>query len=195
MNKLRRNLALATTLALLGALGYWAYETFKEPETIAPTELPPVLRKKRLLAISARGILLETRDSDKWSGNVVTRASGVRAIQRLSDTYDVYLIAVVRSESDQTRVLRAVEMSGLRVGVLFSESEEGKMHLARHLLTHAPNGAAGLVDTNRDVVGRLCHVLRKVVLVSTGDISSGDKPGSHSAFTGGESSKPLDVEQ
>ncbi|KAJ1746889.1 hypothetical protein LPJ79_005622, partial [Coemansia sp. RSA 1821] len=79
--------------------------------------------------------------------------------------------------------------------ILFCQTEEGKVHLARHLLTASSHAAsnpaagryAGYVDTNRDVVARLSQVLHRVVLVapSTPDpiISQGDIPGSSTAFS------------
>ncbi|KAJ2836449.1 hypothetical protein FBU31_001367, partial [Coemansia sp. 'formosensis'] len=204
MNRLfssyKRNLVIATSLAVLGVLGYLALEAFQEPEQPPPAAVEeeeviipatPIRKKnKRVLAISARGIVLESNDDDdKWSADVRIRSSSALAIRRLLETYEVYLVAVVRSEGDQKRVQEVLESSGARV--LFCQTEEGKMHLVRHLLTHSQSG--GYMDTNRDVVRRLSQVLSRVVLVTTGDISGGDVPGSNTAFEMGEegSSKPL----
>ncbi|KAJ2354501.1 hypothetical protein GGF43_003227, partial [Coemansia sp. RSA 2618] len=51
--------------------------------------------------------------------------------------------------------------------VLFCQTEEGKMHVVRHLLTASSAGYAGYIDTNRDVVARLSQVLHTCVLVSS----------------------------
>ncbi|KAJ2810923.1 hypothetical protein FBU31_007881, partial [Coemansia sp. 'formosensis'] len=164
MNRLfssyKRNLVIATSLAVLGVLGYLALEAFQEPEQPPPATaaieeeeviIPatPIRKKnKRMLAISARGIVLESNDDDdKWSADVRIRSSSALAIRRLLETYDVYLVAVVRSEGDQKRVQEVLERSGAHV--LFCQTEEGKMHLVRHLLTHSQSG--GYMDTNRDV--------------------------------------------
>ncbi|KAJ2819876.1 hypothetical protein GGI24_004653 [Coemansia furcata] len=212
MNRLfssyKRNLVIAASLAVVGVLGYLALEAFQEPEQPPPKTAAAVeeeeegviipatpIRKnknKRVLAISARGIVLESNDDgDKWSADVRIRGCSGLAIRRLLETYEVYLVAVVRSEGDQKRVQEVLESSGARV--LFCQTEEGKMHLVRHLLTHSQSG--GYMDTNRDVVRRLSQVLSRVVLVTAGDISGGDVPGSNTAFDMEEeeegSSKPL----
>ncbi|KAJ2720966.1 hypothetical protein GGI07_004279 [Coemansia sp. Benny D115] len=88
--------------------------------------------------------------------------------------------------------------------LLFCQTEEGKSHLVRHLLTlpgstkyarnSLYNGYAGYIDTNRDVVARLEQVLHGVVLVDPDNSSSdfsghshiidhGDVPGSQTAFS------------
>ncbi|KAJ2850505.1 hypothetical protein IWW36_001821 [Coemansia brasiliensis] len=84
--------------------------------------------------------------------------------------------------------------------ILFCQTEEGKVHLARHLLTanhhrnlaskSAASGYAGYVDTNRDVVARLSRVLHSVILVAPSPedsngciIGHGDTPGSSTAFS------------
>ncbi|KAJ2765658.1 hypothetical protein IWQ57_004690 [Coemansia nantahalensis] len=84
-----------------------------------------------------------------------------------------------------------------RSHVLFCETEEGKVHLARHLLAADPpvphaalgRGCAGYVDTNRDVVARLAPVLSRTVLVappphiSPGPlIDAGEVPGRETAL-------------
>ncbi|KAJ2235300.1 hypothetical protein H4R99_002584 [Coemansia sp. RSA 1722] len=84
-----------------------------------------------------------------------------------------------------------------REQVLFCQTEEGKAHLVRHLLTMQGStkftqntgykGYVGHVDTNRDVVARLAPVLKKIVHVD-GDIDCGDAPGTNTAFSTGSSS-------
>ncbi|KAJ1822480.1 hypothetical protein LPJ56_000807 [Coemansia sp. RSA 2599] len=80
-----------------------------------------------------------------------------------------------------------------RHSVVFCQTEEGKAHLVRHLLTlpgstqftpaHASYaGYAGHVETNRDVVARLAPVLRKIVHVD-GAIDCGEIPGANTAFS------------
>ncbi|KAJ1885395.1 hypothetical protein LPJ81_006919, partial [Coemansia sp. IMI 209127] len=60
-----------------------------------------------------------------------------------------------------------------RANILFCQTDEGKQHLVRHLLTLRPptpqaHTYAGYIDTNRDVASRLAMVLRKpVVLVDS----------------------------
>ncbi|KAJ2134284.1 hypothetical protein IW136_004706 [Coemansia sp. RSA 678] len=89
-----------------------------------------------------------------------------------------------------------------RSRILFCQTEEGKVHMARHLLTAVPEvpgksslGYAGYVDTNRDVVARLSQVLHTAVLVqptfgSHLVIDHGDVPDSHTMFSTPESSEP-----
>ncbi|KAJ2448848.1 hypothetical protein EV183_005218 [Coemansia sp. RSA 2336] len=90
--------------------------------------------------------------------------------------------------------------------VLFCQTEEGKVHLARHLLTANPHvtsrptagGYAGYMDTNRDVVARLSQVLHNVVLVDPSPeypvIGQGDIPGSSTAFSSANIQNPSAAE-
>ncbi|KAJ2502426.1 hypothetical protein GGH96_001089 [Coemansia sp. RSA 1972] len=89
-----------------------------------------------------------------------------------------------------------------RSRILFCQTEEGKVHMARHLLTYIPGvsgkssiGYAGYVDTNRDVVARLSQVLHTAVLVQPtlgphSVIDRGDVPGSHTMFSTPKPSEP-----
>ncbi|PIA13623.1 hypothetical protein COEREDRAFT_17419 [Coemansia reversa NRRL 1564] len=71
-----------------------------------------------------------------------------------------------------------------RSHVLFCQTEEGKSHMARHLLTARPpvatNGSlgrsyAGYIDTNRSVIARLSQVLHTTVLLVTDDSTTESK--------------------
>ncbi|KAJ2086799.1 hypothetical protein IW138_005426 [Coemansia sp. RSA 986] len=68
-----------------------------------------------------------------------------------------------------------------RTNVLFCQTEEGKQHLVRHLLTlkPQPNPAhtyAGYIDTNKDVASRLAMVLRGPVVLVSNAVSAEDPP-------------------
>ncbi|KAJ2295440.1 hypothetical protein IWW55_005447 [Coemansia sp. RSA 2706] len=207
---------------------------------------------RRVLAISARGVVLDSADADLWSADVRVRRDAAAVLARLAELYAVYLIVAVRPGADgPQRVLRSLELAGIvtppsqsasdvgdsvvwvggssrrssgasslsgeipssavsailnaspgilpRANVLFCQTEEGKAHMARHLLTAAPPpncaGYAGYVDTNRDVVARLSHVLHTVVLVAPHAapcalIRHGDVPGANSAFSAAATSAP-----
>ncbi|KAJ2160595.1 hypothetical protein GGF46_002138 [Coemansia sp. RSA 552] len=75
--------------------------------------------------------------------------------------------------------------------VLFCQTEEGKIHLVRHLLTaqRLPGGRAryaGFIDTNRDVMAKLGQVLHTAVLLSDNHIAhigSGEVPNAPTALT------------
>ncbi|KAJ2400523.1 hypothetical protein GGI23_001979 [Coemansia sp. RSA 2559] len=65
-----------------------------------------------------------------------------------------------------------------RENVLFCQTDEGKQHLVRHLLTLKPPTAqahtyAGYIDTSRDVASRLATVLRKPVVLVDSSTASG----------------------
>ncbi|KAJ1642753.1 hypothetical protein LPJ64_005427 [Coemansia asiatica] len=80
-----------------------------------------------------------------------------------------------------------------RDNVLFCQTEEGKAHLVRHLLTLPGStrfvpahpsyvGFAGHADTNGDVVKRLAPVLARIVHVD-GAIGCGEVPNANTAFS------------
>ncbi|KAJ1900784.1 hypothetical protein LPJ66_001243 [Kickxella alabastrina] len=190
---------------------------------------------RRMLAISARGIILNSVDGlDRWSSNVKVCASAEAVLKRLGSIYNVYIVVVVRGEEDEGRIIQALQEAGIvgaslpagpgsgsgsgsatadiaaastgdpgalpRNNVLFCQTEEGKSHLVRHLLTLAGAtkfssrnatyaGYAGYIDTNQDVVHRLAQVLHGVVLVNGGGLANnaafigrGDVPGTQTAF-------------
>ncbi|KAJ2002074.1 hypothetical protein GGI04_003494 [Coemansia thaxteri] len=226
---LRRNVVVAGTVALLGVVGYLVYEAYQEDQTSetsgvaeeelerpsdilivettarnttveASNETSEHKAKKRMLAVSARGIILDprtTKSADKWTADVKVRESGAAALARLAAVYDVYVVVVVRNGGDEVPVLRELERGGIvdvvipACNVLFCQTEEGKTHLVRHLLTLPATSStanAGYVDTNRDAVNRLAAVLRKVVLVTDGEIACGEVPGANTAFSSSSSS-------
>ncbi|KAJ2610948.1 hypothetical protein H4S08_003394 [Coemansia sp. RSA 1365] len=73
---------------------------------------------KPCLAISARGIILDSKDpANKWSAEVSVRKSAIAILLRLVELYRVYLIVVVSpveaDDGKQERVLRALEYAGI----------------------------------------------------------------------------------
>ncbi|KAJ2076445.1 hypothetical protein H4R24_005694 [Coemansia sp. RSA 988] len=331
-SKGRRGVVLAVSAAVLGLLGYLAYEVYQESnkdddsdnhsvnerestsdgdsdvedvlfisEQITSRQstsdtramdnrfLPqqagsirPGIRGKPCLAISARGIILDSKDSaNKWSADVRIRKSAIPILLRLVELYRVYLIVVVSpaasDDGAQERVLRALGDAGIvnslqeqvyddektstlrnirkydgigesvvwvnredssdssnppsdvpssqisailnapisgpvstghtspailpRSQVLFCQTEEGKSHMVRHLLTARPpivtgdslgRSYAGYIDTNHSVIARLSQVLHTTVLLVNANASDehnpemlityGDVPGAHTAF-------------
>ncbi|KAJ1855482.1 hypothetical protein GGH12_003452 [Coemansia sp. RSA 1822] len=114
------------------------------------------------------------------------------------------VVWVDRDDTAQSNVSLASNSPGVlaRSHILFCQTEEGKVHMARHLLTAVPGvsgkssiGYAGYVDTNHDVVARLSQVLHTAVLVaptvgSHSVIDHGDVPGSHTMFSTPDPSEP-----
>ncbi|KAJ2793894.1 hypothetical protein H4R20_006400, partial [Coemansia guatemalensis] len=75
---------------------------------------------KPCLAVSARGIILDSKDpANKWSADVRVRKSAIPILLRLVELYRVYLIVVVSpgeaaaDDGGQERVLRALEDAGI----------------------------------------------------------------------------------
>ncbi|KAI8318660.1 hypothetical protein GQ54DRAFT_69820 [Martensiomyces pterosporus] len=71
-------------------------------------------KAKRMLAISARGILFDSKDpKDKWSASIQLLPSANMVLSRLSSLYNVFVVVVVRSEDDKAEVLRQLEDAGI----------------------------------------------------------------------------------
>ncbi|KAJ2713715.1 hypothetical protein H4R19_002107 [Coemansia spiralis] len=250
----------AAAVGLVGLVGYLVYEACQETaqeeeeeeeeaeetdeqQSSASSSEPVRTRPRARLVVSARGIVVDTANGDRWSGQVEVRAGAAAVLARLAARFEVFIVAVVRPGTE-AQVLAALEDAGIvgtlpsalpsdagesavwvsgadeaslpsglssqmssvldtlpgilpRSSVLFCETEEGKIHLARHLLTAEPpvaapaalgRGCAGYIDTNRDVIARLAPVLARTVLVAPlhADprclIDCGDVPGRQTAL-------------
>ncbi|KAJ1720815.1 hypothetical protein LPJ53_004603 [Coemansia erecta] len=144
------------------------FSQYSSPDVLSiasSTDTPlRTLDRRPLVTISANGILLD-------GPHVRPQARAI--IQHLERTYAVYVVVCVAQAEDEERVLHTLEDAGVagRNHVLFCQTDEGRAHLVRHLLTAGSVTHAGHVDTDAQVVRRLAPVLRRVVYVS--DASKG----------------------
>ncbi|ORX70363.1 hypothetical protein DL89DRAFT_267585 [Linderina pennispora] len=150
-------------------------------------------KQQIIRALENAGILETTiGDSTVWVDSESQRSS-------ISDAPSSEISAILNSSSSippPSPTRRTGLMSASNV--LFCQTEEGKAHLVRHLLTlngaskftrpRAHAGYAGYIDTNHDVVNHLAGVLHSVTHVVPGAptatlISRGEVPGMLTAYT------------
>ncbi|KAJ2786591.1 hypothetical protein GGI15_001396 [Coemansia interrupta] len=115
--------------------------------------------RRALVTLSANGILLD---------GLHVRPSARAIVEHLEGAYRVYVVVRVAQAEDEERVVRVLEDAGVadRRRVLVCQTDEGRAHLVRHLLTAGGVAHAGHVDTDAQVVRRLAPVLRRVVHVA-----------------------------
>lgn len=156
----RRNLIAAASVAVVGILGYLVYEAYNEevPEEVEEQQSPT---NKRVVTLSAWDVIL-----DRYTLQVKPNASNI--LQTLQQRYSLYLI-ITAQPSDQSRIMEALRQLALDNQVLWTQTDEGRGHLVRHLLNMPPAGAVmGLahIDGDPQAAERLSNVVPNVVLVS-----------------------------
>ncbi|KAJ2368683.1 hypothetical protein IW150_005343, partial [Coemansia sp. RSA 2607] len=127
------------------------------------------LDRRPLVTISAESILLDGL-------HVLPQARAI--VEHLEHTYAVYVVARVAQTEDTERIIRVLEDARVaqRSRVLFCQTDEGRAHLVRHLLTAGGGAHGGHVDTDAQVVNRLAPILHRVVYVSGASDSAHEVP-------------------
>ncbi|CAB4381080.1 unnamed protein product [Rhizophagus irregularis] len=130
--------------------------------------LPP---KKKTISISMKNTLLWNPSSDPDSPNHAFIENIVPFLHQLSKIYVIHLICPVSSEQEKQQILGLLRNSKLFSSkviderrVLFCESDEGKIHIIRHLEAnvHVEGGINGeeVVEMIRGFVGSVLWAIR-----------------------------------
>ncbi|CAG8594883.1 15272_t:CDS:2 [Funneliformis caledonium] len=132
------------------------------------TLLPP---KKKTISISMKNTLLWNPSTDPDSPNHAFYESIVPFLHQLSKIYVIHLVCPVSSTQEKEQILgllRSAKLFSSKViderRVLFCESDEGKIHIIRHLeaSVHVEGGVNGeeAVEMVRGFVGSVLWAIR-----------------------------------
>ncbi|KAG2179763.1 hypothetical protein INT43_003546, partial [Umbelopsis isabellina] len=129
-------------------------------------------RRKRVMTISLKNTILWNPSSDVNSPNHAFHERSTYLLQQLSSHYHIYIIVHMNSPQERELIDEMLTNSGMfkfidRRKLLYCETEEGKIHMIRHLepAVHVEGGWEQ--DDGEDIVRKIRTFVGKVVWVIT----------------------------
>jgi len=129
-------------------------------------------RRKRVMSISLKNTILWNPSSDVNSPNHAFQEKATHLLQQLSNYYHIYIIVHMNSAQERNQIDEMLTNSGIfkfidRRKLLYCETEEGKIHMIRHLepAVHIEGGWEN--DDGEDIVRKIRTFVGKVVWVIT----------------------------
>ncbi|CAO3666469.1 unnamed protein product [Umbelopsis ramanniana] len=129
-------------------------------------------RRKRVMTISLKNTILWNPSSDVDSPNHAFQEKATHLLQQLSNYYHIYIIVHMNSPAERDQIDEMLTNSGMfkfidRRKLLYCETEEGKIHMIRHLepAVHIEGGWER--DDGEDIVRKIRTFVGKVVWVIT----------------------------
>ncbi|CAG8825586.1 8740_t:CDS:2, partial [Dentiscutata erythropus] len=129
------------------------------------------LPKKKTMSISMKNVLLWNPSSDPETPNHAFFENVVPLLNLLSKSYEIYLICPVSSFQEKEQILNFLRHANLlkpgtidEQRVLFCETQEGKVHIIRHIEAniHIEGGINGeeTVEMVRGFVGNVIWAIQ-----------------------------------
>lgn len=117
-------------------------------------------------------VVLWNPSSDVSSPNHAFHENVVALMDTLAKMHEIYLIVHLNSEEEQQQVTHLLEKSGLLASldarkILYCSTEEGKIHMIRHIEPHIHVEGGWELDDGEDIVRKLRPFLQKVIWVIT----------------------------
>ncbi|CAG8493812.1 12708_t:CDS:2 [Ambispora gerdemannii] len=124
--------------------------------------------RRKQMSISLKDTLIWNPSNDPDSPNYAFVENVLALLQVLTKSYDIHLVAPVRNDQEKEQILSLFRNADLFSSiderkVLFCETEEGKIHIVRHLESpiHIEGGTAETVDLVRGFVERIVWINSK----------------------------------
>ncbi|KAH8548337.1 hypothetical protein BGW37DRAFT_460902 [Umbelopsis sp. PMI_123] len=129
-------------------------------------------RRKRVMTISLKNTILWNPSSDVNSPNHAFQERATHLLQQLSNYYHIYIIVHMNSPSERAQIDEMLTNSGIfnfidRRKLLYCETEEGKIHMIRHLEPAVHIEGGWEKDDGEDIVRKIRSFVGKVVWVIT----------------------------
>ncbi|CAO3650197.1 unnamed protein product [Cunninghamella blakesleeana] len=129
-------------------------------------------KKKKKVTISLKNTVLWNPSSDVSSPNHAFHEHGHELLLELMKQHDVYIIIHVNDEEQKEQMENLLENAGLEPmmdprKVLFCSTEEGKIHLVRHLEPHIHIEGGWEYDDGEDIIRKLRPFIPKLIWVIT----------------------------
>ncbi|KAL1916772.1 uncharacterized protein VTP21DRAFT_5476 [Calcarisporiella thermophila] len=154
-------------------------------------------RRRKPITISVKNTVLWNPSPDPTTPNYAFLENAVPILRHLSQYYSVHLIATTSSQMERDQITSLLTSAGLfskggldRRRLLFCESEQGKVHIVRHLESavhieggvgnaEAANGEGGSSSRDGGVIAQLSQHVGRVVWVkrSSSDSRTGSAEG------------------
>ncbi|CAG8517929.1 761_t:CDS:2 [Ambispora leptoticha] len=163
--------------------------------------------KRKAMSISLKDTLVWNPSNDPDSPNYAFVENILPLLQVLTKSYDIHLVAPVKNEPEKEQILSLFRNADLfsPIGiderkVLFCETEEGKIHIVRHLESsvHIEGGSAETVDLVRGFVERIVWINSRsnntIGITSNGFTISSSNSASSSSGSSVDTSQWINVE-
>ncbi|KAI8390978.1 uncharacterized protein BYT42DRAFT_555077 [Radiomyces spectabilis] len=153
--------------------------------------VPNSRKKKEKLTISLKNTILWNPSSDVDVPNHAFHEHATTLLSRLSQLYDVYLLISVGSKEEQDQIQHLLDHAGLigsdgldKRKILFCSTEEGKIHIVRHVEPYMHVEGGGELDDGGNSVKKLQPFVPKLLWIATrGKYKEADKSASNIEVT------------
>ncbi|KAI9272618.1 hypothetical protein BDA99DRAFT_498765 [Phascolomyces articulosus] len=131
-------------------------------------------KKKRVLTLSLKNTVLWNPSSDVDTPNHAFHENAAIALNRLTQLYDVHVIIHVSSDDEREQINRLLQNAGLLEKglldprkILWCATEEGKIHMIRHIEPAVHIEGGWELDDGEDIVRKLRPFVSRLIWVIT----------------------------
>ncbi|KAI8146028.1 hypothetical protein BJV82DRAFT_509977 [Fennellomyces sp. T-0311] len=131
-------------------------------------------KKKRVMTLSLKNTVLWNPSSDVNTPNHAFHENAAIALTRLTQLYDVHVVIHVGSKDEQEQIQRLLTNAGLldkgvldSRKILWCSTEEGKIHMIRHIEPHIHIEGGWELDDGEDIVRKLRPFVSRLIWVIT----------------------------
>ncbi|KAI8089827.1 uncharacterized protein BX664DRAFT_261992 [Halteromyces radiatus] len=144
-------------------------QSLPRPEDDTNTNNRSNSKKRKRVTISLKNTILWNPSSDVAIPNYAFHEHGQTLLSQLIQHHEVYIIIHVTSEEEQEEMKKLLEsLEGLDLRkVLFCSTEEGKVHLIRHLEPQLHIEGGWEYDDGEDMIRKLRPFVSKLIWVIT----------------------------
>ncbi|KAI7886072.1 hypothetical protein K492DRAFT_217167 [Lichtheimia hyalospora FSU 10163] len=124
------------------------------------------------MTLSLKNTVLWNPSSDVDTPNHAFQEKAVTMITRLAQLYDIYTIIHINSDEERDQIYELLTKAGLldvldNRKILQCSTEEGKIHMIRHIEPHVHIEGGWELDDGEDIVRKLRPFVAKLVWVIT----------------------------
>ncbi|KAI9315310.1 hypothetical protein BX666DRAFT_1961455 [Dichotomocladium elegans] len=124
------------------------------------------------MTLSLKNTVLWNPSSDVDTPNHAFQEKAVTVVSRLAQIYDIYLIIHINSDDEREQIDKLLQKAGLMDvldsrKILRCSTEEGKIHMIRHIEPHVHIEGGWELDDGEDIVRKIRPFVNKVVWIIT----------------------------
>ncbi|KAI7870126.1 hypothetical protein BDF14DRAFT_1774926 [Spinellus fusiger] len=131
-------------------------------------------RKKKRITLSLKNTILWNPSSDVNAPNHAFHENAAILLLKLAQAHEVYLIIHIHSDEERHQIQQLLENAGLvsphhidKRRILFCSTEQGKIHLIRHIEPNVHIEGGWELDDGEDIVRKVRPFVNKLIWVMT----------------------------
>ncbi|KAI8094895.1 uncharacterized protein B0P05DRAFT_523852 [Gilbertella persicaria] len=132
------------------------------------------MRKKKKLTLSLKNTILWNPSRDINRPNHAFHENTLSLLSRLSQLYDIYILIQINSAEEQDQIQQLLHNVNLFDGpsldkrkILYCNSEEGKLHLIKHIQPHTHIEGGDEFANGHHIVQKLVEIERIIWVLSS----------------------------